>query len=264
MTLLNHTNDSPSIGEMKPGSEAQLLALAKDKAEAGERAGNLFYKEAAEALVTTWKTHKTSQKKMAEALGRSQSWVSQLLRWHRAGCPAGSPFLRSNISRTNKPAASKSSAKSSASGRKPTSPANREFGAIEAFYKTELADKDDAAFDRVIKLLVDLRRKAKASKVPPEIAEALNKLDPETPLPIQEACSACTGHTITPRQIRNALESGDLVSDKEPPTVGIVAGNGVDVEATTEERKAANADDFNEIPPLLRRTPSSDIRRAAA
>jgi hypothetical protein len=173
-----HTPDeSPSsTGEMKPGSEAALLAIAKDKTEAGDRAGVEHYRDAADALVTTWKTHKTPQRKMAEALGKSQPWVAQLLQWHREGCPAGSPFLRSNISRTNKRAASKSST----SKRKTTPGPQRLFEAAGTFYKSQLAGVDDKTFDRVMKMFAEWRQAAKTATRPITAPTAVVKIGKET------------------------------------------------------------------------------------
>lgn len=70
----------------------ELLARAKHHADAGDRAGNEHYRQCAEALIATWKAHKTAQREMAEGIGRSQTWVSLILKWHREGCPELSPF----------------------------------------------------------------------------------------------------------------------------------------------------------------------------
>jgi hypothetical protein len=69
-------------------SEAELLAKAKTGIEEGERS----LRESAEALATTWELHKTPQRKMAEAVGKSQPWVCRLLQWRRDGYKGDSPF----------------------------------------------------------------------------------------------------------------------------------------------------------------------------
>ena len=70
MTNISHNLNPPSTGDTRPGSEDALLATARENIEAGDNAGREFYRKAADALVTTWKTHKTPQRKMAEAVGR--------------------------------------------------------------------------------------------------------------------------------------------------------------------------------------------------
>jgi hypothetical protein len=81
---MHETNNRPT--------EPELLARARENIEAGERASKLRLREAAEALALTWKLHKTSQRKMAEAVGKSQSWVALLLMWQRGGYTTDSPF----------------------------------------------------------------------------------------------------------------------------------------------------------------------------
>lgn len=75
----------------QPG-EPELLAKARENVEAGDRASKPRLREAAEALALTWKLHKTPQRKMAQAVGKSQSWVALLLAWQRDGYTVDSPF----------------------------------------------------------------------------------------------------------------------------------------------------------------------------
>lgn len=196
MTLMLNTlsTGTPSTGDIRPGSEAALLAIAKEKADAGDRAGVEHYRAAADALVTTWKTHKTPQRKMADALGKSQSWVAQLLQWHREGCPAGGPFLRANvISRTNQRAKSKPST----SKRKTTSAANWLFEEAEAFFKSELARLDDKTFDHVMKMFAEWRQAAKTTKPTTAVVklgnETLKSLDGFSDSAKQQIAAAVAG-----------------------------------------------------------------------
>jgi hypothetical protein len=69
-------------------SEAELLTKAKIGVEAGEQS----LRESAEALATSWKLYKTPQRKMAEAIGKSQPWVCRLLQWRHGGYKDDSPF----------------------------------------------------------------------------------------------------------------------------------------------------------------------------
>jgi len=227
------STSTPSTCDIRPGSEADLLAIAKEKADAGDRAGVEHYRAAADALVTSWKTHKTPQRKMADALGKSQSWVAQLLQWHREGYPAGGPFLRANvISRTNQRAKSKPST----SNRNTTSAANRVFEAAETFFKSELAGVDDATFDRVMKMLAEWRQAATAATRPSTTSPAVVKIGKET------------------------LKSLDGFSeDAKRRIVAAAVGNGDDggvaaMKAAHAANAASEADDLD-IPTFLRREP---------
>jgi hypothetical protein len=78
-------------GSSKP-TETELLATARAALDAGEQASTPHFRQAAEALAKSYKLYKTTQKKMGEAIGRSQPWVSSLISWHVAGYPTASPF----------------------------------------------------------------------------------------------------------------------------------------------------------------------------
>ena len=84
------TSATPNLAIWR--GQDELLTRAKQHADAGDRAGNEHYRQCAEALIASWKAHKTKQRAMAEAIGRSQTWVSLILKWHREGCPEVSPF----------------------------------------------------------------------------------------------------------------------------------------------------------------------------
>jgi len=81
------TNISTSAAGNTP-SEDELLSRAKDALDAGERS----MRDAAEALGIAHELHGTSQAEMARAIGKSEAWVSQLLRWRRSGYEQESPF----------------------------------------------------------------------------------------------------------------------------------------------------------------------------
>lgn len=168
---------TPPSGDIRPASEAALLAIAKEKADAGDRAGVEHYRAAADALATTREVHKTTQAKMAEGIGRSQGYVSKLLKWHQQGCK-GSPF-----GPTTKAAryshANNRSAKPSTSTRKTTS-ANRLFEAADTFYKSELAGVDDKTFDRVMEMFTTWRQAAKTATRPSTTSPAVVKIGKET------------------------------------------------------------------------------------
>lgn len=79
-----------------------LLVKAKHAIAAGEKC----YREGAEFIFETQKAGAT-QKQIAEHVGKSQAWISQLLAW-RAGGYKGGAFERSHKSRispANKPKA---------------------------------------------------------------------------------------------------------------------------------------------------------------
>jgi hypothetical protein len=69
-------------------TKAGLLAQAKKSIEAGDKK----LREAAEALAKAQEEHGATQEEMAEAVGKSQPWVSRLLQWRRQGYKEGSPF----------------------------------------------------------------------------------------------------------------------------------------------------------------------------
>ena len=72
----------------KGSTKAELLSRAKAAIEAGES----FLRDAAEALALAQKAFNASQREIAEAIGRSASWVNRLLKWRRSGYKEYSPF----------------------------------------------------------------------------------------------------------------------------------------------------------------------------
>jgi hypothetical protein len=66
----------------------RLLAKARELVEAGDKA----LRDAAEALALAKVEHDATQQEMAEAVGKSQAWVSRLLRWPREEYKEESPF----------------------------------------------------------------------------------------------------------------------------------------------------------------------------
>jgi hypothetical protein len=69
-------------------TKAELLKRAKAAIEAGEQSLH----DAAEALGLAKEDHSATQREMAEAVGKSASWVNKLLRWRRSGFTDDSPF----------------------------------------------------------------------------------------------------------------------------------------------------------------------------
>jgi len=62
------------------------------RAKAAIRAGEQSLQEAAEALGLAQEGHAATQREMAEAVGRSASWVNALLKWRASGYKDDSPF----------------------------------------------------------------------------------------------------------------------------------------------------------------------------
>jgi hypothetical protein len=81
------TNEA-SVASEKPMTKAELFSTAKIEIERGENS----WRNAAEALARAEKEFGATQGEMAEAVGRSKSWVSRLLTWRRAGYKEPGPF----------------------------------------------------------------------------------------------------------------------------------------------------------------------------
>jgi hypothetical protein len=104
-------------------TKADVLRRAKAAIDAGEDS----LREAAEALAFAEKAFNARQREIAEAIGRSASWVNRLLKWHRSGYKEGSPFgpttqaarvahaKRASVKRTIKRAAATTSEEPSSS-----------------------------------------------------------------------------------------------------------------------------------------------------
>jgi hypothetical protein len=69
-------------------TKAELLNRAKAAIEASEQSLH----DAAEALGLAEEDHSATQREMAEAVGKSASWVNKLLKWRRSGYKDHSPF----------------------------------------------------------------------------------------------------------------------------------------------------------------------------
>ena len=88
------TGPSPAMTELANSSltnttpVAELFSRAKTAIEAGYES----WRQAAEALAAAQEQHGVSQAEMASAIGRSEAWVSNLLRWRRLGYDDLSPF----------------------------------------------------------------------------------------------------------------------------------------------------------------------------
>ena len=78
---------SPTIA-VNTTTKAELLRRANSAIEAGERSLH----DAAEALGIADEDHSATQREMAEAVGKSASWVNKLLKWRRSGYTDHSPF----------------------------------------------------------------------------------------------------------------------------------------------------------------------------
>jgi hypothetical protein len=82
------TSDSAQPMAARETTKAEVLSRAKAAIEAGESS----LQEAAEALAFAQKTFSATQREIADAVGRSASWVNRLLKWHRSGYKECSPF----------------------------------------------------------------------------------------------------------------------------------------------------------------------------
>ncbi len=69
-------------------TKEDLLSRARTAIEAGEQSLH----KAAEALGLAQEEHFATQREMAEAVGKSASWVNKLLKWRRSGYKNHSPF----------------------------------------------------------------------------------------------------------------------------------------------------------------------------
>jgi len=86
LTVVHNNRPGPPAGNTT--TKAELLSRAKAAIEAGEQS----LQEAAEALGLAQEDHSATQREMAEAVGKSASWVNKLLKWRRSGYKDHSPF----------------------------------------------------------------------------------------------------------------------------------------------------------------------------
>jgi predicted transcriptional regulator len=82
-----HTGSAVAIAEGNTTTKAELLSRAKNAIESGDQS----LREAADALALAQEDFDTTQREIAEAVGKSAAWVNRLLRWRRESYP-GSPF----------------------------------------------------------------------------------------------------------------------------------------------------------------------------
>lgn len=80
----------PITNKLCRPTKAELLSRAKAAIETSEQS----LRVAAEALGIAQEEYSASQREMAEALGKSASWVNALLRWRQSGYKDASPFDR--------------------------------------------------------------------------------------------------------------------------------------------------------------------------
>jgi hypothetical protein len=73
---------------IKGSTKAELLGWAKETIDAGENS----LRDAVEALALAQKDFNATQREIAEAVGRSASWVNRVLKWRRSGYRDYSPF----------------------------------------------------------------------------------------------------------------------------------------------------------------------------
>ncbi len=69
-------------------TKEELLSRARTAIEAGEQSMH----DAADALGLAQEEHSATQREMAQAVGKSASWVNALLKWRRSGYKDDSPF----------------------------------------------------------------------------------------------------------------------------------------------------------------------------
>lgn len=74
------------------GANTTPLPELWSRANAAIKAGLELWREAAEALAAAQEQHEVTQAEMASAVGKSEAWVSMLLRWRRSGYEDESPF----------------------------------------------------------------------------------------------------------------------------------------------------------------------------
>jgi hypothetical protein len=87
MLSMVHEAPAASPAPNEPTKE-ELFTTAKAAVDAGEQS----MREAAEALATAQQLYSVSQAEMACVVGKSEAWVSRLLKWRRSGYREQSPF----------------------------------------------------------------------------------------------------------------------------------------------------------------------------
>lgn len=88
MELQNSSQRSKSLVAANATTKEELLRRAKDAIEASDQSLH----DAAEALGVAKELHEATQAEMALAIGKSEAWVSLLLRWRRSDYKDESPF----------------------------------------------------------------------------------------------------------------------------------------------------------------------------
>ena len=93
LQLANHPVEPPILTNTT--TKAELLSRAKAAIDGHEHLlhdARASLEEAAELVALAQKEYCALQKEIAQAVGKSEAWVSRLLQWHREGCPGDSPF----------------------------------------------------------------------------------------------------------------------------------------------------------------------------
>jgi hypothetical protein len=86
LQLTNQTVNPPILANTT--TKAELFSRAKDAIESGETS----LRDAADALALAKENFDATQREMAEAIGRSASWVNRLLKWQQSSYKEYSPF----------------------------------------------------------------------------------------------------------------------------------------------------------------------------
>lgn len=84
MILESHNTESPSTGVSKSDliAETKAMIVATDNTS----------RQIADNLATMQETYSMSQRQIAAAVGKSQKWVGEMLRWRREGFKDDTPF----------------------------------------------------------------------------------------------------------------------------------------------------------------------------
>ena len=88
---------------LHPNAREKLVQAKREALDgdaAGAAASDPFYRKCADCITEAQSIdHTLRSKQVAEEMARSQSWVSQLLKWRKGGYPEGGPFRAGNAKR---------------------------------------------------------------------------------------------------------------------------------------------------------------------
>lgn len=169
------STELPSSTLSNTTTKEELLTRAKIAIDAGEASLH----DAAEALVLAVDDHKATQREIAEAIGRSASWVNRLLKWRRSGYKDCSPFgpttkagrVSHAQQRPKRSNANKASTKHAADGgapdanREATKPQKANSGPTHTTVDSSLAGFKSAVDYWFAKMNVEAKREAVAYAV---------------------------------------------------------------------------------------------------